>query len=44
MSGLDHDSGAGTMLTVAVTATFFYVLLLLMAGTSILADWLNRHW
>jgi hypothetical protein len=27
-----------------VPATFFYVMLLLMAGTPILADWLNRHW
>jgi Domain of unknown function (DUF1707) len=42
VSGPDHDSSAGTML--AVTATFFYVMLLLMAGTPILADWLNKHW
>ena len=42
VSGPDHDSSAGTPL--AVTVTFFYVLLLLMAGTPILADWLNRHW
>jgi hypothetical protein len=28
----------------AVLATFCYVMLLLMAGTPILADWLNRHW
>jgi hypothetical protein len=42
VSGPDHDSSAGAAL--AVTATFFYVMLLLMAGTPILADWLNRHW
>lgn len=42
VSGPDHDSSAGTAL--AVTATFFYVILLLMAGTPILADWLNKHW
>jgi hypothetical protein len=24
--------------------TFLYSLLLLMAGTPILADWLNKHW
>ena len=42
VSGPDHDSSAGTPL--AVTATFFYVMLLLAAGTPILADWLNRHW
>ena len=42
VSGPDHDSSAGTAL--AVTATFFYVMLLLMAGTPILADWLNKHW
>ena len=41
-SGPDHDSPVGAML--AVTATFFYVMLLLMAGTPILADWLNKHW
>ena len=42
VSGPDHDSSAGTPL--AVTATFFYVILLLMAGTPVLADWLNKHW
>ena len=42
VSGPDHDSSAGTPL--AVTATLFYVMLLLMAGTPILADWLNKHW
>jgi hypothetical protein len=42
VSGPDHDSSAGT--APAVTATFFYVMLLLMVGTPILADWLNRHW
>jgi hypothetical protein len=42
VSGPDHDSSAGTPL--AVTATFFYMMLLLAAGTPILADWLNRHW
>jgi hypothetical protein len=42
VSGPDHDSSAGSAL--AVTATFFYVMLLLMAGTPILADWLNKHW
>jgi hypothetical protein len=41
-SGPDHDSPAGV--TVAVTATFLYLMLLLMAGTPILADWLNKHW
>jgi hypothetical protein len=41
-SGPDHDSPAGV--TLAVTATFLYVMLLLMAGTPILADWLNKHW
>jgi hypothetical protein len=41
-SGPDHDSPAGVTLT--VTATFLYVMLLLMAGTPILADWLNKHW
>jgi uncharacterized protein DUF1707 len=40
--GPDHDSPAGV--TLAVTATFLYVMLLLMAGTPILADWLNKHW
>jgi hypothetical protein len=42
VSGPDHDSSAGAVLV--VTATFFYVMLLLMAGTPILADWLNKHW
>jgi uncharacterized protein DUF1707 len=42
VSGPDHDSSAGAAL--AVTATLFYVTLLLMAGTPILADWLNKHW
>jgi hypothetical protein len=42
VGGPDHDPSAGTAL--AMTATFFYLLLLLMAGTPILADWLNRHW
>jgi hypothetical protein len=42
VSGPDHDSSAGAAL--AVTATFFYVMLLLMAVTPVLADWLNRHW
>ena len=42
VSGPDYDSSAGVAL--AVPATFFYVMLLLMAGTPILADWLNRHW
>jgi peptidoglycan/LPS O-acetylase OafA/YrhL len=42
VSGPDHDSPAG--LTLAVTATFFYMMLLLMAGTPPLADWLNKHW
>jgi hypothetical protein len=41
-SGPDHDSPAGV--TLAVTATFLYVMLLLMAGTPILGDWLNKHW
>lgn len=41
-SGPDHDPPVGV--TLAVTATFLYVMLLLMAGTSILADWLNKHW
>jgi hypothetical protein len=41
-SGPDHDSPAGV--TLAVTATLLYVMLLLMAGTPILADWLNKHW
>jgi Domain of unknown function (DUF1707) len=41
-SGPDHDSPVGA--TLAVTATFFYVMLLLMAATPILADWLNKHW
>jgi Domain of unknown function (DUF1707) len=40
VSGPEHDSGAGVVLT----ATFFYVSLWLTAGTSILADWLNKHW
>ena len=42
VSGPDHDSSAGAPL--AVAATLFYVILLLMAGTPILADWLNKHW
>ncbi len=42
VSGPDHDPHSGVAL--AGTATFFYVMLLLMAGTPILADWLNRHW
>jgi hypothetical protein len=41
-SGPDHDSPVGV--TLAVTATFLYLMLLLMAGTPILADWLNKHW
>jgi len=41
-SGPDHDSPGGVAL--AGTATFFYLMLLLMAGTPILADWLNKHW
>ena len=41
-SGPDHDSPAGV--TVALTATFLYVMLLFTAGTPILADWLNKHW
>jgi hypothetical protein len=42
VSGPDHDSPAGVAL--AGTATFFYMMLLLMAGTPTLADWLNKHW
>jgi hypothetical protein len=42
VSGPDHDISAGVPL--AVTATFFYLMLVLMAGTPILADWLNKHW
>jgi hypothetical protein len=42
VSGPDHVPHAGVAL--AGTATFFYVILLLMAGTPILADWLNKHW
>jgi hypothetical protein len=42
VSGPDHDSPVGA--TLAVTTTFFYVMLLLMAGTPTLADWLNKHW
>ena len=42
VSGPDHDSPAGVAL--AGTATLFYVMLLLMAGTPTLADWLNKHW
>jgi Domain of unknown function (DUF1707) len=42
VSGPDHDSPAGV--TLAGTATFFYMMLLLMAGPPILADWLNKHW
>ena len=41
-SGPDHDSAPGAALV--VTATFFYVILWLMAATPILADWLNKHW
>jgi Domain of unknown function (DUF1707) len=41
-SGPDHDSPAGA--TLAVTATLCYVMLVLMAGTPALADWLNKHW
>jgi hypothetical protein len=41
-SGPDHDSPVGAGLV--VTATIFYVMLLLAAGTPILADWLNKHW
>ena len=42
VSGADHDSSAGTPLALAVT--FCYLLLLLMVGTPVLADWLNRRW
>ena len=42
VSGQDHDRGAGAALV--VMATFFYVILWLMAATPILADWLNKHW
>ena len=42
VSGPDHDSSAGTPL--AVMATLFDMMLVLMAGTPIVADWLNRHW
>jgi hypothetical protein len=41
-SGPDHDFPAGV--TLAVTATFLYLMLLLAAATPILADWLNKHW
>lgn len=41
-SGPDHDSPAGVAL--AVTVTFLYLMLVLMAATPILADWLNKHW
>ena len=41
-SGPDHDSPVGA--TLVVTATLLYLMLLLMAGTPILADWLNKHW
>jgi len=41
-SGPDNDPHAGVAL--AGTATLFYLLLLLMTGTPILADWLNKRW
>ncbi len=41
-SGPDHDSPEGIAL--AGTATLCYLMLLLMTGTPILADWLNKHW
>ena len=42
VSGPDHDSSAGVL--PAVGATFCYLMLLLMAGTPMLADWLNKRW
>jgi hypothetical protein len=40
-SGPDHDPHAGVGLI--MTATFFYLIFLLMAGTQILADWLDKR-
>jgi len=40
-SGPDHDPHAGVAL--ATTATLFYVLLVLMVGTQIFANWLDKR-
>src|SRR5215813_9378808 len=40
-SGADHDPHAGVAL--ATTATLFYVLLALMVGTQIFANWLDKR-
>ena len=40
-SGPDHDPHAGVAL--AGTATFFYLILLLMIGTGIFANWLDKR-
>ena len=39
-----NSEGEPQALWLVPSATLFYVLLLLMAGTPILADWLNKHW
>jgi hypothetical protein len=39
-----NSEGEPQALWLVPSATLFYVLLLLMVGTPILADWLNKHW
>jgi hypothetical protein len=41
-SGPEHESPVG--MAMVFGSTFAYLLLLLMTGTPILADWLNKHW
>jgi hypothetical protein len=40
-SGPDHDPHAGVALV--TTATFFYAIILIMFGTQVLTDWLDRR-
>jgi hypothetical protein len=39
-----NSEGEPQMLWLVAWTTLFYALLLVMAGTPILADWLNKHW
>jgi Domain of unknown function (DUF1707) len=39
-----NSEGEPQVLWLVTWTTLFYALLLLMAGTPILADWLNKHW
>jgi hypothetical protein len=39
-----NSEGEPRVLWLVTWTTLFYTLLLVMAGTPILADWLNKHW